>query len=119
MPAILNRRTGSSWLGWTTKLQCSLGGVGASLSDFATAEPARDIFRLAEDIARLRAGIRSLTGRNTVLGVRYGDLAAAVRDAGGTVFDWVDDEEARAVVIRIGAADPGVAEKIAARSDEA
>ncbi|HEX9227526.1 MAG TPA: hypothetical protein VF885_12860 [Arthrobacter sp.] len=72
--------------------------------------------QLREDVARLRGGMRALTGRDEVLGGRYGDLAVAVRAGGGSVFEWVDDEEARTVVARIGVADADLASRIAERS---
>ncbi|PVZ52615.1 hypothetical protein C9424_19865 [Arthrobacter sp. H-02-3] len=72
--------------------------------------------KLKEDAARLRGGIRALTGRDQVLGGRYGELTVAVRDAGGSVLDWVTDSEAREVVLRIGAADKDLARRIAARA---
>jgi hypothetical protein len=72
--------------------------------------------QLQADVAALRGGLRVLTGRDQVLGRRYGELAEAVRDAGGSVFDWVDDAEARAVVVRIGGADPDLAARIAERA---
>lgn len=72
--------------------------------------------QLQEDVARLRGGMRALTGRDEVLGTRYGNLAVAVRAGGASVFDWIDDEEARTVVARIGAADAGLAARIAERT---
>lgn len=72
--------------------------------------------QLKDDVAQLRRGIRALTGRDQVLGTRYGELAVTVRDAGGSVFEWITDTEARAVVTRIGAADSELASRIAARS---
>jgi hypothetical protein len=45
----------------------------------------------------------------------YGELAVAVRNASATVFDWIDDAEARAVVARIGASDDALAARIAGR----
>jgi hypothetical protein len=59
--------------------------------------------------------MNALTGRAKVLDTRYGTLAESVRDAGGTVFDWVDETEARAVVARIGASDKALAARIAHR----
>lgn len=79
-------------------------------------QPATLDGQLKEDVALLRRGIRALTGRDQVLGGRYGELAVTVRDAGGSVFDWVTDAEARDVVLRIGAADKGLARRIAARA---
>mgnify|MGYP003407485465 FL=1 len=73
--------------------------------------------QLKSDVARLRVGMRILTGRDQVLDGRYGHLTVAARDAGASVFDWVDDDEARAVVTRIGAADAELAAKIAARAE--
>lgn len=72
--------------------------------------------QLKDDVALLRRGIRALTGRDKVLGGRYGELAVSVRDAGGSVFDWITDSEARDVVLRIGAADKELALRIAERS---
>ncbi|WP_231386225.1 hypothetical protein [Arthrobacter sp. 131MFCol6.1] len=69
-----------------------------------------------DDLAQLRRGIRALTGRDQVLGGRYGELTVAVRDAGGSVFDWVDDTEARATVEQIGGADRDLASRIVARA---
>jgi hypothetical protein len=70
----------------------------------------------AADVVQLRRGMNALTGRAKILGTRYGNLAVAVRDAGGTVFDWVDESEAREVVARIGASDTALASRIAERS---
>jgi predicted ATP-dependent protease len=70
----------------------------------------------AADVRQLRRGMNALTGRAKVLDTRYGDLAVAVRDAGGTVFDWVDETEARAVVARISASDNALSMKIADRA---
>lgn len=56
------------------------------------------------------------TGRTPVLGMRYGELAVAVRDAGGSLFGWVDDADARATVERIGAAYLGLMSRIVARA---
>lgn len=72
--------------------------------------------QLKDDVAQLRRGMRMLTGRDTVLGGRYGQLTVAVRDAGGSVFDWITDVEARTVVARIGAADNELALRIAERA---
>lgn len=72
--------------------------------------------QLAEDVATLRHGLRAITGRTDVLGGRYGQLAVAVRNAGGTLFDFETDELARDVTIRIGAGDVELAAKIAART---
>lgn len=70
----------------------------------------------AADVRQLRRGMNALTGRAKVLGIRYGDLAVTVRDAGGTVFDWVDEAEARAVVARVGASDKVLADRIVGRT---
>ncbi|WP_249777079.1 hypothetical protein [Arthrobacter sp. C9C5] len=59
--------------------------------------------------------MNALTGRANILGTRCEGLAVAVRNAGGTVFDWVDESEARAVVTRIGASDQALAARIVAR----
>lgn len=67
-------------------------------------------------VARLRGGMDALTGRTTVLGMRYGDLAESVRDAGGSVFDWVDDREAREAVDTIAGSNRALVDRIAARS---
>lgn len=72
--------------------------------------------QLAHDVATLRAGMQVLTGRAEVLGGRYGDMAAAVRDAGGSLFDFETDAWAREVTLRIGAADTELAHRIAERS---
>lgn len=48
--------------------------------------------------------------------MRYGELAVAVRDAGGSLFGWVDDADARATVERIGAAYLGLMSRIVARA---
>jgi hypothetical protein len=72
--------------------------------------------QLKDDVAQLRSGIRALTGRDKVLGGRYGELAVTVRDAGGSVFDWITDSEAREVVLRIGAADKELERRIAERA---
>lgn len=71
---------------------------------------------VAADVVQLRRGMNALTGRAKVLGTRYGDLAVAVRDAGGTVFEWIDESEARAVVARIGASDKALAARTAGRA---
>lgn len=70
----------------------------------------------ATDVVQLRRGMNALTGRAKVLGRRYGSLAVAVRNAGGTVFDWVDEAEARVIVARIGASDKTLAARIANRT---
>lgn len=72
--------------------------------------------QLAHDVATLRAGIQALTGRAEVLGGRYGELAVAVRDAGGSLFDFETDAWAREVTTRIGAADAELARRIAERA---
>jgi hypothetical protein len=72
--------------------------------------------QLAHDVATLRAGLQTITGRKEVLGGRYGDLAVAVRDAGGSLFDFEADAWAREVTMRIGAADAELAHRIAERS---
>lgn len=72
--------------------------------------------QLAHDVATLRAGMRVLTGRDEVLGGRYGELAVAARDAGGSLFDFETDVWAREVTLRIGAADTELAHRIAERS---
>lgn len=72
--------------------------------------------QLAHDVATLRAGMRVLTGRDKVLGGRYGELAVAARDAGGSLFDFETDAWAREVTERIGAADAELARRIAERS---
>jgi hypothetical protein len=71
--------------------------------------------QLAHDVATLRAGLQALTGRKEVLGVRYGELAVSVRDAGGSLFDFETDAWAREVTQRIGAADAELARRIAER----
>jgi hypothetical protein len=71
---------------------------------------------VAADVVQLRRGMNALTGRAKILDTRYGSLAVAVREAGGTVFDWVDESEARAVVTRIGASDKALASRIADRA---
>lgn len=70
----------------------------------------------AADVRQLRRGMNALTGRIKVLDTRYGELAVAVRNAGGTVFDWVDDSEARELVARIGSSDKALALRIAGRA---
>ncbi|HEX9086473.1 MAG TPA: hypothetical protein VF867_02975 [Arthrobacter sp.] len=72
--------------------------------------------QLAADVATLRHGLRTITGRTNVLGGRYGQLAVAVRNAGGTLFDFETDEVARVVTLRIGAGDADLQSRIAARS---
>jgi len=72
--------------------------------------------QFAQDVATLRHGLRAITGRTNILGGRYGQLAVAVRDAGGTLFDFETDELARAVTLRIGAGDPELQRRIAARA---
>lgn len=72
--------------------------------------------QLAHDVATLRAGMQALTGRAEVLGGRYGELAVAVRDAGGSLFDFETDAWAREVTGRIGAADAELARRIAERT---
>jgi hypothetical protein len=72
--------------------------------------------QLAHDVATLRAGMQALTGRAEVLGGGYGDLAVAFRDAGGSLFDFETDAWAREVTMRIGAADPELAQRIAKRA---
>lgn len=69
----------------------------------------------AADVAQLRRGMNALTGRAKILDTRYGHLAVSVRDAGGTVFNWIDESEPRAVVVRIGASDKALAARITAR----
>lgn len=70
----------------------------------------------AAAVARLRRGMNALTGRAPVLGGRYGDLAVSVRDAGGSVFDWVDDLEARDTVNLVAGSNRELVDRIAARS---
>lgn len=70
----------------------------------------------AAAVARLRRGLNTLTGRRAVLGGRYGELAVAVRDAGGSVFDWVDDLEARETVNLVAGSNRELVDRIAARS---
>lgn len=70
----------------------------------------------AADVVQLRRGMNALTGRAKILDTRYGHLAVSVRDAGGTVFDWVDESEARAVMARIGASDKALSSRIADRA---
>ncbi|WP_354214997.1 hypothetical protein [Arthrobacter sp. UYCo732] len=72
--------------------------------------------QLAHDVATFRAGLQAITGRREILGARYGDLAIAVRDAGGSLFDFETDAWAREVTERIGAADSELARRIAERS---
>jgi hypothetical protein len=72
--------------------------------------------QLAHDVATLRAGMQALTGRAEVIGGRYGELAVAARDAGGSLFDFETDTWAREVTERIGAADTELARRIAERS---
>lgn len=72
--------------------------------------------QLAADVATLRHGLRAITGRTNILGGRYGQLAVAVRDAGGTLFDFETDELAREVTLRIGAGDAELQRRIAARA---
>jgi hypothetical protein len=72
--------------------------------------------QLAHDVATLRAGLQALTGRSEVLGGRYGELAVAARDAGGSLFDFEADAWAREVTMRIGAADAELARRIAERA---
>lgn len=78
-------------------------------------QPATLTGQLKDDVAQLRRGMRALTGRDEVLGGRYGQLTVAVRAAGASVFDWVEDDDARAVVVRIGKADKELARRIAER----
>ncbi len=70
----------------------------------------------AAAVTRLRRGLNALTGRARVLDSRYGDLAVAVRDAGGSVFEWVTDEEARDTVHLIAGCNRDLADRIASRS---
>lgn len=70
----------------------------------------------AAAVAQLRRGMNALTGRTRVLGGRYGDLTVAVRDAGGSVFDWVDDLEARETVNLVAGSNRELVDRIAARS---
>lgn len=72
--------------------------------------------QLKEDVARLERGMKMLTGRATVLGARYGNLAVTVRDAGGSLFDFETDALAREVTVRIGAADKELARRISERA---
>ncbi|WP_043795021.1 hypothetical protein [Pseudarthrobacter chlorophenolicus] len=72
--------------------------------------------QLAHDVATLRGGMQAITGRKEVLGRRYSQLAVAVRDAGGSLFDFESDAWAREVTARIGAADEDLARRIAERS---
>lgn len=72
--------------------------------------------QLAHDVATLRAGMQILTGRAQVLGRRYGELAVAVRDAGGSLFDFETDAWAREVTQRIAAGDAELADRIAKRA---
>ncbi|NKR13535.1 hypothetical protein A5N17_06700 [Arthrobacter sp. D2] len=72
--------------------------------------------QLAHDVATLQAGMRVLTGRAEVLGRRYGELAVAVRERGGTLFDFESDAWAREITARIGLADAELACRIAERS---
>ncbi|GAA4035185.1 hypothetical protein GCM10023063_19470 [Arthrobacter methylotrophus] len=72
--------------------------------------------QLALDVATLRAGMQALTGRKEVLGSGYGELAVAIRDAGGSLFDFETDAWAREVTERIGAADAELSRRIAERS---
>lgn len=72
--------------------------------------------QLAADVATMRAGMHALTGRRTVLGIRYGELAVKVRDAGGSLFDFETDAWAREVAERIGASDEDLARRIAGRT---
>jgi hypothetical protein len=71
--------------------------------------------QLAHDVATLRAGMQTITGRKEVLGTRYGALAVSARDAGGSLFDFETDAWAREVTMRIGAADAELARRIAER----
>lgn len=71
--------------------------------------------QLAQDVATLRAGLQAITGRKEVLGRRYGELAVAVRDAGGSLFDFETDAWAREVTARIGASDEELARRITER----
>jgi hypothetical protein len=71
--------------------------------------------QLAADVATLRGGLRAITGRTDVLGGRYGQLAVAIRNAGGTLFDFETDELAREVTRRIGAGDVDLQRRIGAR----
>ncbi|MET3811550.1 hypothetical protein [Arthrobacter sp. UYEF3] len=70
----------------------------------------------AVEVARLRRGMNALTGRARVLGGRYGDLTFTVRDAGGSVFDWVDNTEARRTVQLLAGSNREPAGRIAERS---
>lgn len=70
----------------------------------------------AAAVARLRRGMNALTGRARVLGERYGELAVSVRDAGGSVFDWVTDQEARDTVQLIAGSNRQLVDRIAARA---
>jgi predicted ATP-dependent protease len=70
----------------------------------------------AAAVARLRRGMNALTGRAKVLDTRYGDLAVSVRDAGGSVFDWVTDAEARETVQLIAGSNRELVDRIAKRS---
>lgn len=70
----------------------------------------------AAAVARLRRGLNALTGRVKVLGGRYGDLAESVRDAGGSVFDWITDQEARETVQTIAGSNRQLVDRIAART---
>lgn len=72
--------------------------------------------QLATDVATLRHGLRTITGRTDVLGGRYGQLAVAVRSAGGSLFDFATDDLAREVTLRIGSGDEELQRRIAARS---
>lgn len=72
--------------------------------------------QVAEDVATLRNGMLALTGRTAVLVRRYGELAVAVRDAGGSLFDYETDDWAREVVQRVAAADDDLARRIAERA---
>ena len=72
--------------------------------------------QLAHDVATLLAGMQALTGRTEVLGGRYGELAVAVRDAGGSLFDFETDAWAREVTERIGAADAELVRRITDRA---
>ncbi|HEY8701688.1 MAG TPA: hypothetical protein VIM08_12150 [Arthrobacter sp.] len=73
--------------------------------------------QLAADVATLRSGMQAITGRMEVLGIQYGELAVAARDAGGSLFDFETDMWAREVTMRIGAADEDLARRISERTE--
>lgn len=74
--------------------------------------------RTAADVAQLLRGLNILTRRSKVLGGHYGELATSVRDAGGSLFNWQNDQPARDVVVRIAASDPWLTKAIAERNPE-